>query len=364
MKKTIALIPGDGIGPDVVAQAVKVLDAVGKKFGHEFSYKNVIAGGIAIDKFNDPFPEDQLEICRKADSVLLGAVGGPKWDFHDASVRPEKALMRLRGGLKVYANLRPAVMFPQLKAASPLKDELTAGGINILIVRELTGGIYFGDRGVSDDGNTAWDTEKYSYAEIERILRVGFEAAMKRKKKLCVVDKTNILTSSRLWRKVAENIKNEYPEVELSYLLVDNAAMQLVKNPAQFDVIATSNMFGDILSDEAAQITGSIGMLASASIGDGTGPGVYEPIHGSAPDIAGKDLANPLATILSIALMLRYDFKLETEARAVESAVNSVLDSGWRTADIAGDIEAVRASGKLVGTEEMGELVVKALGVL
>ena len=213
MNKTIALIPGDGIGPDVVAQAVKVLNAVGEKFGHHFSYKSVIAGGIAIDKFNDPFPEDQLEICRKADSVLLGAVGGPKWDFHDASVRPEKALMSLRGGLKVYANLRPAVMFPQLKAASPLKDELTAGGINILIVRELTGGIYFGDRGVSDDGNTAWDTEKYSYAEIERILRVGFEAAIKRKKKLCVVDKTNILTSSRLWRKVAENIKAEYPEV-------------------------------------------------------------------------------------------------------------------------------------------------------
>ena len=363
MNKKIALIPGDGIGPDVVDEAVKVLDAVVAKFGHTFSYKKVIAGGAAIDLFGNPLPPEQLKICLEADSVLLGAVGGPKWDTGNADLRPEKALLGLRGGMKVFANLRPAVMFPQLKSACPLKDEIVGNGLDILIVRELTGGIYFVESGTSDNGNTAWDTEKYSYAEIERILRVGFEAAMKRKKKLCVVDKTNILTSSRLWRKVAENLKGQYPEVELSYLLVDNAAMQLVKNPAQFDVIATSNMFGDILSDEAAQITGSIGMLASASIGDGTGPGVYEPIHGSAPDIAGKDLANPLATILSVALMLRYDFKLEKEASAVEAAVNSVLDEGWRTADIAGDVEAVRASGKLVGTEEMGELVVKALGV-
>lgn len=358
MKKTIALIPGDGIGPDVVAEAVNVLNAVAKKCGHEFSYKNVIAGGNAIDIFGDPFPEEQLDICKSADSVLLGAVGGPKWDYIDASLRPEKALMRLRGGLEVFANLRPAFMFPQLKGASPLKEELIGDGIDILIVRELTGGIYFGDRGVSPDGNVAWDTEIYSYQEIERILRVGFEAAMKRKKKLCVVDKTNILTSSRLWRKVAENIRGEYPEVELSYVLVDNAAMQLVKNPLQFDVIATSNMFGDILSDEAAQITGSIGMLASASVGDGSGPGVYEPIHGSAPDIAGKDIANPLATILSVALMLRYDFNLEKEAALVEKAVNLVLDDGWRTADIAENIEKVKEVGKLVGTKTMGKLVV------
>lgn len=361
MKKTIALIPGDGIGPDVVAEAVNVLNAVGKKCGHEFSYKNVIAGGKAIDVFGDPFPEEQLDICKNADSVLLGAVGGPKWDFFDASIRPEKALMRLRGGLKVYANLRPAFMFPQLKEASPLKEELIGDGIDILIVRELTGGIYFGDRGVSEDGNVAWDTEKYSYQEIERILRVGFEAAMKRRKKLCIVDKTNILISSRLWRKVAENIKDEYPEVEISYVLVDNAAMQLVKNPLQFDVIATSNMFGDILSDEAAQITGSIGMLASASIGDGSGPGVYEPIHGSAPDIAGKDIANPLATILSVALMLRYDFKLEKEAALIEKAVSLVLDEGWRTADIAGNINNVKEVGKLVGTKTMGKLVVEKI---
>lgn len=361
MDKTIALIPGDGIGPDVVAEAVKVLNAVAQKFGHKFTYRNVIAGGQAIDMFNDPLPKEQLDICLNADSVLLGAVGGPKWDFFDASVRPEKALMGLRGGLKVYANLRPAVMFPQLRAASPLKDELIGNGINILIVRELTGGIYFGDKGTSADGNTAWDTEKYTYSEIERILRVGFEAAQGRRKKLCLVDKTNILTSSRLWRKVAENIKNEYSDVELTYLLVDNAAMQLVKNPLQFDVIVTSNMFGDILSDEAAQITGSIGMLASASIGDGTGPGLYEPIHGSAPDIAGKDIANPLATILSAAMMLRYDFKMEKEAAAIEAAVNSVLDSGWRTADIAGDKNDVIMRGMLVGTVAMGNLVVAAL---
>lgn len=361
MDKTIALIPGDGIGPDVVAEAVKVLNAVAQKFGHKFTYRNVIAGGQAIDMFNDPLPKEQLDICLNADSVLLGAVGGPKWDFFDASVRPEKALMGLRGGLKVYANLRPAVMFPQLRAASPLKDELIGNGINILIVRELTGGIYFGDKGTSADGNTAWDTEKYTYSEIERILRVGFEAAQRRRKKLCLVDKTNILTSSRLWRKVAENIKNEYSDVELTYLLVDNAAMQLVKNPLQFDVIVTSNMFGDILSDEAAQITGSIGMLASASIGDGTGPGLYEPIHGSAPDIAGKDIANPLATILSAAMMLRYDFKMEKEAAAIEAAVNSVLDSGWRTADIAGDKNDVIMRGMLVGTVAMGNLVVAAL---
>ena len=358
MNKTIALIPGDGIGPDVVAEAVKVLNAVGKKYGHSFEYKDVIAGGKAIDQFGNPLPKDQLDICLNADSVLLGAVGGPKWDDVDPSIRPEKALLGLRGGMKVYANLRPALMFPQLKAACPLKDEIVGDGLDILIVRELTGGIYFGDRGTSEDGQMAWDTEKYTWPEIERIVRLGFEAAKGRRKVLTVVDKANILNSSRLWRKVAETVKPEYPDVELNYLYIDNAAMQMVRNPRQFDVIATSNMFGDILSDEASQVTGSIGMLASASLGDGTGPGLYEPIHGSAPDIAGKNLANPLATILSAAMLLRYDFKLETEAKAIEDAVNAVLNEGWRTGDIAGDVAAVKAAGKLVGTKEMGDLVV------
>ncbi len=358
MNKTIAVIPGDGIGPDVVSEAVKVLDAVAKKFGHTFTYRNVIAGGCAIDQFGEPLPQNQLDICKSSDAVLLGAVGGPKWDNADPSVRPEKALLGLRGGLNVYINLRPSVIFPQLKSACPLKDEIIGKGINLLIVRELTGGIYFGDRGFSPDRSSAWDTESYSVFEIERILRFAFKAALGRRKKLTVVDKANILNTSRLWRSVAEKLHPEYAEVELNYLYVDNAAMQLVRNPGQFDVIATSNMFGDILSDEASQITGSIGMLASASLGDGSGPGLYEPIHGSAPDIAGKNLANPLATILSAAMLLRYDFKLEEEAQAIEKAVNAVLDEGWRTLDIAGNPEQVRLSGKLIGTKEIGNLVV------
>ncbi|MCI5520924.1 MAG: 3-isopropylmalate dehydrogenase [Treponema sp.] len=358
MEKTIALIPGDGIGPDVVGQAVKVLDKVAEKYGHKFIYKEVIAGGSAIDKFGNPLPEEQLDICKSSDSVLLGALGGPKWDNVDPSIRPEKGLLGLRGGLKVFANLRPAVIFPQLKSACPLKDEIIGQGIDILIVRELTGGIYFGDRGFAPDKTSAWDTESYSVAEIERILHLAFKAAQGRRKKVTVVDKANILNTSRLWRSVAENLHPQYADVELNFLYVDNAAMQLVRNPGQFDVIATSNMFGDILSDEASQITGSIGMLASASLGDGSGPGLYEPIHGSAPDIAGKNLANPLATILSAAMLLRYDFKMEEEAKAIEKAVNDVLNEGWRTSDIAGDVEAVKVSGKLVGTVEMGKLVI------
>lgn len=358
MEKTIALIPGDGIGPDVLGQAVKVLDKVAEKYGHKFIYKEVIAGGSAIDKFGNPLPEEQLDICKSSDSVLLGALGGPKWDNVAPSIRPEKGLLGLRGGLKVFANLRPAVIFPQLKSACPLKDEIIGQGIDILIVRELTGGIYFGDRGFAPDKTSAWDTESYSVAEIERILHLAFKAAQGRRKKVTVVDKANILNTSRLWRSVAENLHPQYADVELNFLYVDNAAMQLVRNPGQFDVIATSNMFGDILSDEASQITGSIGMLASASLGDGSGPGLYEPIHGSAPDIAGKNLANPLATILSAAMLLRYDFKMEEEAKAIEKAVNDVLNEGWRTSDIAGDVEAVKASGKLVGTVEMGKLVI------
>ena len=362
MEKTIALIPGDGIGPDVVAEAVNVLDAIAKKYGHKWTYKNVIAGGAAIDKWGKPLPQDQLDICLNSDATLLGAVGGPKWDNVAPEIRPEKALLGLRGGMKVFANLRPAVMWKQLKDACPLKDEIVGEGLDILVVRELTGGIYFGERGTSADGKTAWDTEKYTWAEIERIVRMGFEFAKNRKKHLTVVDKANILNSSRLWRAVAEKVHEEYKDITLDFLYIDNAAMQMVRAPRQFDVIATSNMFGDILTDEASQVTGSIGMLASASLGDGTGPGLYEPIHGSAPDIAGKDIANPLATILSAAMLLRYSFKLETEAKAIENAVNAVLDAGWRTGDIAGSHMAeVKAAGKLVGTKKMGELVLEYL---
>ena len=361
MEKKIALIPGDGIGPDVVAEAVKVLDKVAEKFGHKWSYDTVTAGGCSIDKFGKPLIQEELDKCLKSDAVLLGAVGGPKWDNLASELRPEKALLGLRGGMKVFANLRPAVMFKQLKDACPLKDEIVGDGLDILIVRELVSGIYFGDRGTAADGKSAWDTERYTWEEIERIVRMGFEFAQKRQKRLCVVDKANILNSSQLWRKVTETIKGDYPDVTLSYLYIDNASMQMVRNPRQFDVIATSNMFGDILSDEASQITGSIGMLASASLGE-SGPGLYEPIHGSAPDIAGKDLANPLATILSAAMLLRYSFGLETEAKAIEAAVEKVLDEGYRTGDIAGsERDAVKAAGKLVGTKAMGQLVVERL---
>ena len=361
MEKKIALIPGDGIGPDVVAEAVKVLDKVAEKFGHKWSYDTVTAGGCSIDKFGKPLIQEELDKCLKSDAVLLGAVGGPKWDNLASELRPEKALLGLRGGMKVFANLRPAVMFKQLKDACPLKDEIVGDGLDILIVRELISGIYFGDRGTAADGKSAWDTERYTWEEIERIVRMGFEFAQKRQQRLCVVDKANILNSSQLWRKVTETIKGDYPDVTLSYLYIDNASMQMVRNPRQFDVIATSNMFGDILSDEASQITGSIGMLASASLGE-SGPGLYEPIHGSAPDIAGKDLANPLATILSAAMLLRYSFGLETEAKAIEAAVEKVLDEGYRTGDIAGsERDAVKAAGKLVGTKAMGQLVVERL---
>ena len=361
MNKKIAIIPGDGIGPDIVEQAVLVMDAAAKKYSHRFEYTSVLAGGAAIDAHGEPLPKASLDACLASDAVLLGAVGGPKWD-NIPGIRPEQALLGLRSGMNVYANLRPALIFEQLKNACPLKDEITEGGLDLLIVRELTGGIYFGERGRSADGSEAWDTERYSVHEIERIVRLGFEAAEKRRQKLCLVDKANILETSRLWREVAERVKKEYPSVVLSYLYVDNAAMQLVRNPRQFDVIVTSNMFGDILSDEASQITGSIGMLASASLGKPGTPGLYEPIHGSAPDIAGKDIANPLATILSCALMFRYSFGAEKEACAIEKAVNAVLDEGWRTADIAGsDADSLKAAGKLVGTKAMGKLVARAL---
>lgn len=365
MDYKIALIPGDGIGPDIVKSGCEVLDAVGKKCGHTFTYNTYLAGGSAIDATGEPLPKDSLEGCINSDAVLLGAVGGPKWDTLPGNKRPEQALMGLRSGLKVFANLRPALMFKQLSAACPLKAEIIGNGLDILIVRELTGGIYFGERGRNPENTAAWDTEHYTKPEIERILKLGFESAQKRNKKLCVVDKANILESSRLWREVAESMKGNYSDVALSYMYVDNAAMQLVRNPSQFDVIVTSNMFGDILSDEASQITGSIGMLASASLGDGTGPGLYEPIHGSAPDIAGQNKANPLATILSCAMMLRYSFNLGKEADMIEKAVNNVLDAGWRTGDIAGsDLEEIKKNGKLVGTKEMSALVIEAVNAL
>ena len=361
MEYHITTIPGDGIGPDIVKEGCRVLDAVGAKFNHQFVYTEVLAGGAAIDATGEPLPQSTLDTCRKSDAVLLGAVGGPKWDGLPGNKRPEKALLGLRGGMKVYANLRPAVMFKQLASACPLKSEIVGDGLDILIVRELTGGIYFGERGRSTDGNSAWDTEVYSRDEIARVVKIGFESAQKRQKRLCVVDKANILETSRLWRDVADSMKSDYPDIALSYLYVDNAAMQLVRNPGQFDVIVTSNMFGDILSDEASQITGSIGMLASASLG-AAGPGLYEPIHGSAPDIAGQDKANPLATILSCAMLLRYSFNLETEAAVIENAVSDVLDAGWRTADIAGaKPDYATLDGHLVGTRKMGELVVGAI---
>lgn len=354
MKFNIAVIAGDGIGPDIIEQATRVLNEVGKQFGHSFEYQYLLAGGCAIDETGMPLPEETLNACKNSDAVLLGAVGGPKWDTLPGNLRPEQALLGLRGGLELFANLRPVDLFSQLSDASPLKKELIADGLSILIVRELTGGIYFGKRGRNAENTEAFDTETYSVPEIERVLRVGFDAAMKRKKKAVIVDKANILESSRLWREVTERVAKEYPEVEYSFMYVDNAAMQLVRNPSQFDVIITSNMFGDILSDEASMIVGSIGMLSSASLGSGK-VGMYEPIHGSAPDIAGQDKANPIATILSVAMMLRYSFNLPQEADVIEKAVNSVLDAGYRTGDI------LQPDTKCVGTTEMGRLICEAI---
>lgn len=351
----IVVLKGDGIGPEIVDEALKVLNKAGEKFGFSFAYDYQLLGGCAIDATGVPFPKETETACKAADAVLLGAVGGPKWDDQPGSNRPEKGLLAIRGALGLFANLRPAKIFAPLRHASPLKDEIVQGGLDILIVRELTGGIYFGKRGTYEkDGVTsAFDTEEYSVPEIERIVRAGFEYAMKRSKKLTCVDKANVLDSSRLWRKVAESVKADYPEVELSYMYVDNCAMQLVRNPAQFDTIVTSNIFGDILSDEASMISGSIGMLASASLAEGTF-GLYEPIHGSAPDIAGQGVANPLATILSAAMMLRYTFGEIQAAEAIEHAVDAALAQA-RTPDIYED------GFKKVSTSEMGDLVCSLL---
>ena len=338
MEYRIALLKGDGIGPEITDGAVQVLEQTADRFGHRFVFTSYLIGGAAIDAIGEPLPDETVQGCLNSDSVLLGAVGGPKWDGLPGDQRPEKALLGIRSALGLYTNLRPAKLFPALKGASPLRDNLTAQGFDILIVRELTGGIYFGDRGYREGkyGEEAFDTECYSVMEIERIGKAAFEAAMRRNRRLVSVDKANVLETSRLWRSTMHRLAADYPDVQYSDLFVDNAAMQLVRDPRQFDVIVTSNMFGDILSDEASQLTGSIGMLASASLGETT-RGLYEPIHGSAPDIAGKDQANPVAAILSGAMMLRYAFGLSAEADAIEQAVDAVLERGCRTADLVGD---------------------------
>lgn len=351
----ITVLKGDGIGPEIVDECTKVLDAAGRKFGFQFDYNYQLLGGCAIDAKGVPYPKETEEACKASDAVLLGAVGGPKWDTQPGNNRPEAGLLAIRESLGLFANLRPAKIFAPLKKASPIKEEIIGDGLDILIVRELTGGIYFGDRGTYEENGVtgAYDTERYTVPEIERILRAGFEYATKRNKKLTCVDKANVLDSSRLWRRVAESVKADYPEVELSYMYVDNCAMQLVRNPGQFDTIVTSNMFGDILSDEASMISGSIGMLASASLAKGTF-GLYEPIHGSAPDIAGQQKANPLATILSGAMMLRYTFGESEAADAIEKAVDTALTQA-RTPDIYED------GFKKVTTSEMGDLVASLL---
>ena len=359
MTKNIALIRGDGIGPEIVGQAKLVLDRIAEIFGHEFLYTDVDMGGNAIDKWGDPLPQEMLDKCLASDSVLLGAVGGPKWNGVPGPMRPEKGLLRLRAGMGVYSNNRPAKIWPQLASASPLKQEIVDKGIDFIIVRELIGGIYFGKHETVTEKveSVAIDELRYSESEIRRIGRIGFETARKRNHKLCSVEKSNVLDSSRLWKAVLHELAAEYPDVELSDMLVDNCDMQIVKDPSQFDVIVTENMFGDILSDEASMITGSIGMIPSSSLGDGT-RGLYEPIHGSAPDIAGKDIANPIGTILAAAMMLRFSFDMPEEADCIENAVSKVLDSGYRTGDIlpSGDHQC-----SLVGCREMGRLIIENL---
>ena len=355
MTYNIALLKGDGIGPEIVDSAVRVLEVVAKKFGHIFNFTPYDIGGVAIDKYGIPLPLETVAGCLSSDSVLLGAVGGPKWDTLPGNIRPEKALLGIRSKMELFTNLRPAKLYPALKCECPLRSDIVEGGFDIMIVRELTGGIYFGERGIREGkyGEEAYDTECYSRMEVERIARVAFETAMLRGKKVTSIDKANVLESSRLWRRVVHEIAQEYPEVECVDMLVDNAAMQLVRNPGAFDVIVTSNMFGDILSDEASQITGSIGMLPSASLGN-TKRGLYEPIHGSAPDIAGQNKANPIATILSGAMMLLYAFGLTAESDAIVNAVDKVLSAGYRTADLA-------HGGEALGTSQMTDKIIENL---
>ena len=348
----IALIPGEGIGPEVIEQAKKVLSSISRKYNVEFNYTEVLMGGVALDKTGVPLPEETVNICKQSDAVLLGAVGGPKWDNLPGHLRPEAGLLGIRKALGVFANLRPAILFPQLKDASTLKPEVLGDGLNVMVVRELTGDVYFGEKKREGEGENmrAWDTMLYSVPEVERIARKAFEIARGRNKKLTSVDKSNVLESSRLWREVVTRVAEDYPDVEINHMYVDNAAMQLIRNPKQFDVIVTTNMFGDILSDEASMLTGSLGMLPSASLGEST-LGLYEPVHGSAPDIAGEDKANPIATIMSTAMMLRYSLNMEEGAADIERAVTKVLDEGYRTADI------MQPGMTLVGTEKMGDLI-------
>ena len=350
MELRIAVVPGDGIGPDIVREAVSVLKKVCEVFNHTLVTETVLAGGAAIDEYGIPLPESTLDACKRADAVLLGAVGGPKWDNVESSRRPEKALLGLRSALGLFCNLRPALLYKQLKSACPLRADIIGEGLDIMVVRELTGGIYFGKKGKSEDGESAYDIMAYSKPEVERIARKAFEIARKRNGKVTSVDKANVLETSRLWRATTEAVHKEYEDVELNHLYVDNASMQLVRNPHQFDVILTENMFGDILSDEASMITGSIGMLPSASL-RADSFGMYEPIHGSAPDIAGMDKANPIATILSVAMMLRYTFGLSDEAASVEKAVYDALEDGLRCADIYSE------GTTLLGTAAMGSAI-------
>ncbi len=352
MTKNIAVIRGDGIGPEIVQQALRVLDRVAALYGHTFQYTDVDMGGCAIDKWGDPLPQEMLEKCLQSDSVLLGAVGGDKWNDLPAQMRPEKGLLRLRAGMGVYSNNRPAKIWPQLADASPLKKSVVDKGIDFIIVRELIGGIYFGEHKTEGEPGqqVATDLLAYHESEIERIGRIGFETARKRGGRLCSVEKSNVLDSSRLWKKVMHRLAEQYPDVQLSDMFVDNCAMQIVRNPSQFDVIVTENMFGDILSDEASMITGSIGMIPSSSLG-ATSCGIYEPIHGSAPDIAGRDEANPVGAILSAAMMLRYSFDMSEEAQAIERAVSDYLDTGCRTADI------MSGTMTLVGCSRCGEMI-------
>lgn len=360
MKKNIAVIRGDGIGPEIIEQAICVLDKIAEIYGHEFTYTDVDMGGCSIDKYGVPLTDEMLQKCNESDSVLLGAVGGPKWDSLPGDIRPEKGLLKLRSGMGVFSNNRPAKIWPQLSSSSPLKESIVKNGIDFIIVRELIGGVYFGDH-ITEEVNgekQAKDVMVYSESEIRRIGRIGFETAMKRNKRLCSVDKSNVLDSSRLWKKVMHELASEYPEVELTDMLVDNCAMQIVRNPSQFDVIVTENMFGDILSDEASMITGSIGMIPSSSLGSGK-CGLYEPIHGSAPDIAGKDIANPIGTILSAAMMLRFSFDMEEEADRIELAVSKMLDDGYRTGDILPSEESEKCTR--IGCSECGRLIVENL---
>lgn len=355
MNKKIAVIKGDGIGPEIVTEAIKALDKVAEKFGHKFEYTDVLMGGCAIDATGVPLPQETIDICLASDSVLLGAVGGHKWDNLPGNLRPEAGLLGIRGALKLFANIRPAKLLAPLASACPLKTEITDNGLDLVIVRELIGGAYFGERNTYVDENGvkhASDSMAYADYEVERICRVAFDMARKRRSKVHSVDKANVLDSSRLWREISHKVAAEYPDVEFSDILVDNCAMQLVRNPAQFDVLVTENLFGDILSDEASMITGSLGMIPSASLG-ATSLGLYEPIHGSAPDIAGQNKANPIATILSAAMMLRYSFDMGAEADAIENAVSKVLEEGYRTADIMSDAEGL----KPVTCTEMGTLI-------